>query len=168
MSDNNVFWNYAVTIYSTPDVAELCLKLQNRYQLSVNYLLFSLWLAHEGRCLPLDLDDQHVRQWRVTMLEPLRQLRFLLRQKKQSEDEFVCYDALKKSELAAEKVEIGLLYALRVSCPLVAGTDKLCRLDVLSYRNLCVATKIDAQTAGDLPALLRQLSDKAAGVVVIS
>lgn len=170
MLDNNVFWNYAVQTYSTPEVADLCLTLQNQYQLSVNDLLFGLWLAREGKRLPQELDDPSVRQWRGKMLEPLRKLRFDLRQSKQSEDEQHCYEALKKAELSAEKVEIGLLYDLRDLCPDVERADGVEALTQLSYLNLCAAAKVTTKTAenlGDLPALLRQLSDKAAGAVVI-
>ncbi|RTE64436.1 TIGR02444 family protein [Amphritea opalescens] len=169
MLDNNVFWHFAVQIYSTPEVADLCLTLQNRYQLSVNDLLFGLWLAREGKQLPPQLDDQQVQQWRSRTLEPLRKLRYDLRQSKQSEDQQCCYEAMKQAELSAEKVEIGLLYDLRDLCPDAAGAD-VKPLNQLSYLNLCVAAKVTAKTAenlGDLPALLRQLSDKAAGAVVI-
>ncbi|WP_417227095.1 TIGR02444 family protein [Amphritea sp.] len=175
MLDNNVFWNYAVQIYSVPDVAALCLTLQNRYQLSVNYLLFGLWLAHEGRYLPADLSDQKVCQWRKTMLEPLRQLRFTLRETKQSGEEYCCYEALKQAELAAEKVEIGLLYELRERCPeadLASGEDAWKKL---SYCNLCVAATSVTKSAAaefdkdeDLQALLAHLGDKATSAVVIS
>jgi len=167
MSENNVFWNYAVAIYSTPATAELCLRLQNRYQLSVNSLLFALWLAEQGRVLPATLDDSHVREWRENVLEPLRLLRYQLRQSKQSRTEDDCYQQLKKAELAAERVESGLLYELREQCPDVSGAggeaEGLSDLNTQGYLNLCAAAGCEPGMAGDLQALLRQLVDKAIG-----
>ncbi|WP_296063000.1 TIGR02444 family protein [uncultured Amphritea sp.] len=167
MSENNVFWNYSVEIYSTPEMAELCLLLQNRYQLSVNYLLFALWLAGQGRVLPATLDDSHVREWRLKTLEPLRLLRYQLRQSKRSLTEDACYQQLKKAELTAERVESGLLYELRVHCPDAAGAgnevDRHSDLNRLSYLNLCSAAGAEPFITGDLQALLRQLADKAIG-----
>lgn len=167
MSENNAFWNYAVQLYSTPETAELCLLLQNRYQLSVNYLLFALWLARQGRVLPINLNDHHVLQWRTDMLEPLRQLRYQLRRSKQSPQEYDCYEQLKKTELAAERVESGLLYDLREHCPDVAGGGEenveLTSLSELGYLNLCSAAGAEPSVAGDLQALLKQLNNKASG-----
>ncbi|WP_299197875.1 TIGR02444 family protein [uncultured Amphritea sp.] len=166
MSENNAFWNYAVQLYSTPEIAELCLLLQNRYQLSVNSLLFALWLARQGRKLPANLDDNAVRQWRVNMLEPLRQLRYQLRSSKQSPQEYDCYAQLKKAELAAERVESGLFYELRECCPDVAragGEAELIDLQQLGYLNLCIAADSDSGVAGNLQALLKQLNNKATG-----
>lgn len=170
MSDNKVFWNYAVQLYSVPDVAALCLTLQNRYQLSVNYLLFGLWLAHEGLYLPVDLADQKASQWREMTLDPLRQLRFALRETKQSEEEYCCYEALKQAELAAEKVEIGLLYELRGQCPDAGQLASDGTRKELSYRNVCVAVKrtiAKPDIDEDLQALLAHLSEKATSAVVI-
>jgi len=164
MSENNAFWDYAVKLYSTPETAELCLLLQNRYQLSVNYLLFALWLARQGKELPVQLDDLEARQWRLNMLEPLRQLRYQLRASKQCPQKNDCYLQLKKAELAAERVESGLLFSLRERCPdVVSAGGKAVELVELGYLNLCIAAKADPALAGDLQALLKQLTNKASG-----
>ncbi|MDO6565055.1 TIGR02444 family protein [Amphritea sp. 1_MG-2023] len=167
MKDNNVFWHAAVQIYSTPGVADVCLTLQNRYHLSVNYLLFALWLARQGKCLPSELEHDSVCLWRNSLLEPLRQLRYALRQTKQTSAQNECYDALKTAELAAENVEIELLYDLREQCPdsgLLAGPDEVNRL---GYLNLCIAAKLEEPSDSDLALLLKKLNDKAASIVVI-
>ncbi len=49
MNEDNEFWDYAIKVYSDPEIAEVCQALQNRFQLSVNRLLFALWLAEQGR-----------------------------------------------------------------------------------------------------------------------
>ncbi|SER19083.1 TIGR02444 family protein [Amphritea atlantica] len=161
MSENNAFWNYAVAIYSDPAIEQLCLRLQNRYQLSVNDLLFALWLAHLGRQLPETLDYAGVREWRINMLEPLRLLRYQLRQSKRSSAEEECYQRLKKAELAAERVESGLLYDLRDRCPDVSGTAG--DMNQLGYVNLCTAAGTDPVMTGDLQAHFQQLVEKAIG-----
>ncbi|MBQ0783630.1 MAG: TIGR02444 family protein [Amphritea sp.] len=156
MNEDNEFWNYAIKVYSDPEIAEVCQALQNRFQLRVNRLLFALWLAEQGRVLPADLDEADSREWRLKLLEPLRSLRYQLRKSKRSVEEESCYQQLKTAELSAEKVEIGLLFKLKDHCSTAA------KLSGLRYQNLCVAADTGTGGTGELQVLLTQLSDKAA------
>ncbi|BBB27876.1 TIGR02444 family protein [Amphritea japonica] len=155
MIEDNELWSYAVKVYSDRETAELCLTLQNVHQLSVNRLLFALWLAEQRRTLPAGLDDTEAKKWRLELLEPLRMLRYQLRKSKQSMDEDRCYQQLKIAELSAEKVEIGLLFALKRYCPSAV------QLAGLGYRNLCSIAEVEPEVSGELQTLLGHLSDKA-------
>lgn len=163
MSEENAFWNYAVRIYSEPGVADLCLTLQNQYGLSVNQLLFALWLAQQGRLLPANLDDRKARKWRTEHLEPLRQLRYQARQYSASTTQKQCYQSLKQAELAAEKVEIELLYQLLECCAesnTINGSTNATGSG-LAYQNLSLVVNPEGQINSELSALVLKLVDKA-------
>lgn len=156
MNEDNEFWNYAIKVYSDPEIASVCQALQNRFQLSVNCLLFALWLADQSRVLPVDFDETESVGWRLQVLEPLRRLRYQLRRTKRSAEEEYCYQQMKAAELSAEKVEIGLLFKLKEHCFITT------QLSGLRLRNLCVAAGVETGEKGELQVLLIQLSDKAA------
>lgn len=122
MSDDNRLWAFALNIYSDPEVAAACLQLQDEFGLSVNRLLFALWLAREQRQLGrLQLDDRQLADWHDSVLLPLRQLRYRVREQReqQSLDKQgfnSCYQQLKQAELEAERVELDRLYQLADDC----------------------------------------------------
>lgn len=79
---DNPFWSFSVSVYSRPRVAELCLRLQNEYDLDVNLVLFACFLASRGRVLDLATTqylDGGVSRWRMCVIFRVRRLR--LRQK---------------------------------------------------------------------------------------
>lgn len=85
-----------------------CLELQAE-GLSINRLLFCLWLGETGLQLPdsCPLADQ----WQQQFSHPQRALRFELRKLKQQCPELdAVYQAMRKTELACEQVEIAQLY----------------------------------------------------------
>jgi len=76
---NNPFWDYSVSIYGKPDVADACIFLQDKYGFDVNLLLFCVWLGAAGRgSLNADEIDgciKRTRDWRARVIEPLRSIR---------------------------------------------------------------------------------------------
>lgn len=79
--------------------------------LSVNRLLFACWLASIGRELqPADLGGE-AQDWQQSLTHPLRALRYQVRTRKQQRPELeACYAKLRAAELAAEQVELWLLW----------------------------------------------------------
>ena len=76
---NNPFWDYSVSIYGKPDVADACIFLQDKYGLDVNLLLFCVWLGASGRG-SLDVNEidgcrRRTGDWRARVIEPLRSIR---------------------------------------------------------------------------------------------
>ena len=116
MSLDNALLRYAVHIYSLAEVESICLQLQQHYSLSVNRVLFSLWLASKGRLLAVDLlDDPRLQQWSTEILLPLRALRYRLKQAQTSDVNTAhCYQSFKQTELEAEKVELARLFELGI------------------------------------------------------
>lgn len=121
MSDDNRLWDFALKIYSDPQVESVCLQLQDDYGLSVNKLLFALWLAREQRQLGCQqLADRQLSEWHDTVLLPLRQLRYRVREQRgkilDQQNQGSCYQQLKQAELEAERVELDRLYQLADDC----------------------------------------------------
>jgi uncharacterized protein (TIGR02444 family) len=119
---DNALWHYALQLYGQPAVEAACLTLQREWSLSVNRLLFCCWLAAEGRPLQLEpLGRSQAAQWQHSTTEPLRALRYQVRQQRLETPELEsCYQALRRAELAAEQVELGWLYALSLEWPATA------------------------------------------------
>ncbi|UTW10959.1 TIGR02444 family protein [Marinobacterium rhizophilum] len=119
MKLDNDLWQYALQLYGRPGVEAACLALQQESSLSVNRLLFCCWLATTGRPLLLEaLERSQAAQWQHSTTEPLRALRYQVRQQRlQTPQLDSCYQALRRAELAAEQVELGWLYALGLDWP---------------------------------------------------
>lgn len=116
MSLDNALWHYAAAVYSQAEVESICLRLQLHYGLSINRVLWALWLATQGRRLAVALlYDQQLLQWNTEILSPLRALRYRLRNSGgKTPPRQSCYRSLQQAELEAEKVELARLYELGV------------------------------------------------------
>ncbi len=134
---NNDLWDFALHLYGQPGVEPACLALQQGWSLSVNRLLFCCWLATTGRALqPEQLCTSQAAQWQHSTTEPLRALRYQVRQQRLETPELeTCYQALRRAELAAEQVELGWLYALSLGWPVTVTATAGCS-DLL-LQNLC-------------------------------
>lgn len=108
MKLDNPLWRYALRVYAQPEIAALCLKAQEQGA-SVNRLLLAAWLAAQGRTLPACPEPSALLQWSATILQPLRELRYRLREKKQAQQQPL-YARLKQCELDAEQVELAYLW----------------------------------------------------------
>lgn len=108
----NPFWDYSLSIYGKPGVADACVFLQDRYGLDVNIMLFCIWFASSGRG-PLDgkdIDDcvRRTGDWRGQVIEPLRSIRRACRDQPLGVPEFLLQifrPLMRDIELHAEHVE---------------------------------------------------------------
>ena len=107
----NPFWDFSLQHYAKAPVQEQCLQLQEQAGANVNVVLFTLWLAVEKRLFDHHLVLHHAEllYWHGQVIMPLRQARCAV---KQSGLNDALYEAVKKSELDAERVEQDILYAL--------------------------------------------------------
>jgi uncharacterized protein (TIGR02444 family) len=109
-------WQGIVRAYARPGIAPLCLRLQDQGDTDVTLLLC---LCHAARALnaPLSVAEvealrSRTEPWRDRAVRPLRHLRIALRAPVDavSEDRREAFrDRLKSLELAAEKVQAGLV-----------------------------------------------------------
>lgn len=112
---DNPFWHYALHLWQQPGVEESCLQLQQQ-GLSVNRLLYCLWLADEGFALPAD--SPQADHWQQRFSHRQRALRFELRTLQQEQTGLeAAYKAMRAAELACEQVEIAWLYHYSHTAP---------------------------------------------------
>lgn len=118
-SEQNPFWDFSLSHYAKPGVAEVCLVLQDEYQLSVNMLLFSMWLASEGKQLTMVPVDEcmELQECRQRVLLPLRSARYGVKQIGLDKEQAALYQELKRAELKVERLEHDLLYAMAGQMP---------------------------------------------------
>jgi uncharacterized protein (TIGR02444 family) len=110
MSLENPLWQYALTLYSRSGVEQCCLQLQDQGAV-VNRLLFACWLASQGIKLDHDRLHQSGNRWQPEVTRPLRAVRFRVREQLAALPEAeACYRALRQAELAAEQLELMLLW----------------------------------------------------------
>jgi uncharacterized protein (TIGR02444 family) len=107
------FWNFSLEIYAGEGVAGACLDLQARRGCDVNVLLFCCWLAASGRPT---LTAERLRAilkvsdtWQAEIVQPLRQVRQLLKDRAWNETLPETVEAARRrvaeAELAAEHAE---------------------------------------------------------------
>lgn len=124
-SSQNALWHFALSYYRAPGVAKALLALQDENNLKVNMLIFSVWLATMHSKLAICPSLGESEAWHANFSEPIRQKRKVMKteiaQLAVARSELVdtlneSYQALLSAELAAEKVELSLLYQYRESC----------------------------------------------------
>lgn len=140
--DNNPFWEYSISVYSTDRIREILLQWQDVYGCDVNLALCCCWLAANARQLePEQLVQlqQAAAPWRAQCLMPLRAARLFAGQQEGAE---AVYQQLKSVELVAERWQQDRLYAcvedlglepakgegvaatnLRLYCALLSGVE---------------------------------------------
>ena len=141
---DNPFWDFSVSIYGRPGVADACLFLQDRYGLDVNVMLFCVWVGSTGRG-PLEVHEidacvSRSSDWRKRVIEPLRQIRRACRDKPLGVPEFllqVFRASMHDVELDAEHVEQLVLAELVPTMPVEDVADDVrfddARLSLLRY-----------------------------------
>jgi uncharacterized protein (TIGR02444 family) len=123
-------WQFALHTYQRTGVAERLLRWQDEQQISINLVLWLLWLEQKGVAATAALAQQgqeHIADWHREHTAPLRQMRRQLKAKGLNNPALAdYYKQLKEAELAAEKVELQLLEKLVPSGgdkPLTPGTN---------------------------------------------
>lgn len=77
----------------------------------INRLLLACWLARQGIGLTPSRLLQLDSHWREDVTQPLRSVRYRVREWREQRSEMEpCYQALRQAELAAEQVELMLLW----------------------------------------------------------
>jgi uncharacterized protein (TIGR02444 family) len=76
MSDpQSSFWTFSLKVYAKDAIANVCVSLQDEFDVDVNVLLFMLWSADQGRRLSVqeigEIIDL-VTPWQVQIVRPLR------------------------------------------------------------------------------------------------
>ena len=118
------FWRFSLRFYRRPEVQNACLKLQDHLDVDVNVLFFVLFLATHGRRLsPAEVQrmNEHVRDWRACVVQPLRAVRRILKQQGitplDTSASAALRSAVKGAELDAERLQ---QQALELAFPVIS------------------------------------------------
>lgn len=167
----NDFWQFSLSCYAEPGVAETCLVLQNQHEANINLLLYCLWLAKTGRSLDWVQIQQkgEIESWHRQQVLPVRQLRMMMQETSEgSQAQKYYYESLKKDELDAEQIEQAMLFQMTKQMPLIeaAGFDNR-EKDSAGVNHLALAN-LEKYAQGVLPASteIKPLLDKLVQFVI--
>lgn len=159
---DNPFWDFSLTVYVRPGVADACLALQDRLGLDVNLLLFCCWTGSQGQSLDsLEMARlmAAVGDWQRSVVAPLRAVRRRLKQLPggASGQAGALRQAVKDCELAAERVEQTMLHDAFTpptgkSCP--AGAKASCAAENMRAYLQLAGSPISSEDRADLEAIL--------------
>ena len=130
---DNLLWQYSLTVYRRADVEPLLIALQNRYSADVNILLCCGWLGSQGQSLSVDNLQQLIDvalPWQQRCVKPLRAIRQFL---KGREGDKAFREQLKALEIDAECHQQRMIYqqiqtmTLSAADPATAIIDNLAR-----------------------------------------
>ncbi|MCQ8186420.1 TIGR02444 family protein [Parvularcula maris] len=108
-------WAYAIEVYTRPGVKERLLKLQDRYYLDVNILLWCLWCGRYGFGFEADEVEaifEGVRDMSLHAVKPLRNVRRFLSSPREgfTDAEFCALrDEVLRLEITAEEMVLRRL-----------------------------------------------------------
>ena len=162
MSTSLAFWDFSLSFYVKPKVAECCLQLQDQFAVNVNVLLWAIWLGRRQICLTderLVTALELIQQWDANYVQVLRQLRRTMKREFAQDLERVAppRDSIKRAELMAEKTEQQWLEALAKawnmdSVPFVEGENVVHYLNFLNIPQVLIEqVKIILHEATDRP-----------------
>lgn len=109
-------WHFSLKFYSRPRVPPACLTLQDIAGVDVCVLLFSLYCTHTKRFISqqkLRQCDERLRDWRTTVILPLRQIRREMKTKFAT-TRLECMKKVGQQiqglEINAEQISLAILY----------------------------------------------------------
>ncbi len=108
-------WDWALAAYARPNVAAVCLALQDGHGQNVPLLLAAAWAASEGRTLDLDRAVDLTRAWEADVVGPLRSARRGLKMSQSpipDSGREALRETVKAVELEAERLLLAALESL--------------------------------------------------------
>ena len=117
------FWDWALSAYARPGVAQACLDLQDEHGQCTPYLLWAAWAAQSGRGLDeamLVKGADLAHRWEPVFIKPVRAVRRALKPVLDGVADDLreaLREQVKAVELAAEKTLMLSLEALALVAP---------------------------------------------------
>lgn len=112
--DAHPLWQFSLDVYAMPGVQAECLLLQDAHGIDVNVLLYCTWVGACGRRSLTSQDIVRAREavaaWQSDVVQPLRAARRAA--KRLAADAGYVRASIAEAELAAERVEQDMLFAL--------------------------------------------------------
>jgi uncharacterized protein (TIGR02444 family) len=114
----NSLWDFSLTVYAAPGVAEACLRAQDQHGLDVNLILWAAWLGANGHRLTgaeLAAAASATDAWRREVVQPLRAVRRRLKNGPSpapNSASDLLREQVKAAELEAERQQQEMLQTL--------------------------------------------------------
>lgn len=107
----NPLWRFAIDFYGKAEHEAILLRLQDDYGADVLKILTAIWIGCLGHRVRIDeiLDDSEYEVFRESMIVPLRQLRYQIKQNSVGSS---TYELAKQLELALEQEGLMRVYQL--------------------------------------------------------
>jgi uncharacterized protein (TIGR02444 family) len=106
------FWDFSLSLYRKPGVADACLFVQDRYGLNVNLVLLCIWVADSGggalSAVQMATAMRRIADWERQVIKPLREIRRACRREPLGIPEFllqIYQPQIESAEIEAEHVE---------------------------------------------------------------
>ena len=161
MAGMESFWDFSVSAYRKPGVADACLALQDRHGLDVNVLLFCCWFGRTRGVVDGPLWDRVLafsEAWADNVVRPLRAARTWMKytgctRPGLSNDECMgLREEIKRIELKAEQLQERTLEELARDAPvkiLDSTSQIVCiKLNLRNYIGHCEVEIDSASRAG--------------------
>ncbi|MEQ8444004.1 MAG: TIGR02444 family protein [Alphaproteobacteria bacterium] len=160
--DSNPFRDFALSVYGNPAVEGACLDLQKGFEADVLIVLMCAWLGRYGVRLSeegLAEVDRVAAPWRDDVIAPIRAIRTRMKLpvgEVQMDQASGVRETLKSAELAAEMLQIDVLYGLMETLTGRDGRDAdragLIRGNILRYLAMkgVAADKVPRETIESL------------------
>jgi len=166
-TSDNPFWDFSLTVYVRPGVADSCLALQDRLGLDVNLLLFCCWTGSQGQ--RLDSVEMArlmaaVGDWQRSVVEPLRAVRRRLKALPGGTSGHLgaLREGAKDCELAAERIEQTMLHdasTLPAGNSCAAGEQAACAAANLTVYLGLAGQSIGPEDRADLETIVTSAFD---------
>jgi uncharacterized protein (TIGR02444 family) len=106
-------WTFIIKLYSSHDVQQACLLLQDNFGVDVSFLLTLLWYARNGIAFDnsdVEALDGMIASWRRDVVRPIRTIRREIKPSAAHNDAIAHFrNSIKSIEAEAEQIEIALL-----------------------------------------------------------
>lgn len=159
---DNDFWQFSLSLYANPEVANFCLRLQDQHNMQVNLLLYSIWLSFE-RCIlepQLIKQNSQLQNWLSQVIPAIRKAR---RAVGENSKQAPLYKQLKACELDAEQKAQAILFDIERLPAQRQDTDNSAEQDSFESRfktnlALCWHAFSDSSEENSPPELINEFS----------
>lgn len=114
----NPLWDYSLKLYINEDIKQLCITLQNSYDINVNIVLWCCWYASDQGEFSQEFLDQILADnapWHDNVTCQLRQARQWLRNNQQNELVQPFRQQILQLEITSEAFQQKQLYELSIN-----------------------------------------------------
>lgn len=156
----NKFWVYSCAVYANEEVKAACLRMQDRFGLNVNVLLYCLYLGQQQKLINQEQFERlacTLSPWHENITRPLRQLRRKI--KTHAASDLSVYNKITEAEIASEREEQNLIESALGRGETAREMDSPNAVTVQNLKRYCRSRGVILLT--EIVDLIERLSTKA-------